>query len=164
MWARGYCGDLFQSILCAILCSWSWFVFVSTTGSLAGWEDQCGAGRQRVIMQSSLCLCSFFSPKTCTSSFDHSFQIQPTNIKYLHKLDKEGRKTTHTHRNRHCVLWEEYCFIFSLLLCPVPQRVHRYRLTAVVSLCSGDFMHLWLCRKRCKEGYFFKINRIHFLP
>lgn len=113
MWARGYCGDLFQSILCAMLCSWSWFVFVSTTGSLAGWEDQCGAGRQRVITQSSLCLCSFFSPKTCTSSFDHSFQIQPINLKYLHKLDKGGRKTTHTHTETGIVCCGRNIVLFS---------------------------------------------------
>lgn len=42
MQARGYCGDLFPSVLCAVLCSWSWFLFVSIAGSLAGWEDLRG--------------------------------------------------------------------------------------------------------------------------
>lgn len=114
MQARGYCGDLFPSVLCAVLCSWSWFLFVSIAGSLAGWEDLRGAGRQRVITQSSLWLCSFFSPQTSTSSFDHSFQIQATNIRYLHKLVEEGGKHTHTQTGivccgRNFVLFSPWC-------------------------------------------------------
>lgn len=108
MWARGYCGDLFQSTLCAILCSWSWFLFVSITCFLADWEHLCGAGRQRVVMQSSVCLYFFFSPKTFTSSFEHSFQIQATSIKYLCvaacRSWFRGKKPPHTEKQALCVV------------------------------------------------------------
>lgn len=63
---------------------------MSISYSLADGQHLHDSGRQHVIVQSgALCVCmcvcvSFFSPKPVISGFDHSFQIQTPNVKYLY--------------------------------------------------------------------------------
>lgn len=73
--------------------------------------------RQRMVMQSSPCLCFFFSPKTFTSSFDHSF-ILNSGYKHqvplfgsLHKLIGGGK--SHTHRETGIVCCGRNIVLFS---------------------------------------------------
>lgn len=136
---KGCWGGLFRSIPLLILCSQSSFLLCEygwfpcrLTAPVRCWEAACANAEPRSPRARR-----FFSPKTVIAGFDHSFQIQTPNVEYLYAaawISWFRGKKKHTRRNRHCLLLEEYCFIFSLLHCPVP----HWALAQVQMSCHGE--------------------------